>query len=39
MVAPGLGTYSFSDLFEEDTKKRLETIDPERRFWQLREFR
>ena len=36
-MGQGVLAETFTDFFGEDSKKRLETIDPERRVWQLRE--
>jgi hypothetical protein len=36
-MGQGVLADDFSDFFEEETKVRLETIDPNRRVWQLRE--
>ena len=36
-MGQGILTDRFTDFFAEDQKKRLETIDPERKVWQLRE--
>ncbi|MCL0094505.1 hypothetical protein M1N58_01210 [Dehalococcoidales bacterium] len=36
-MGQGLLASKFTDFFEQEAKKRLETIDPERRVWQLRE--
>ena len=36
-MGQGVLAETFTDFFGEDSKKRLETIDPERKVWQLRE--
>ena len=36
-MGQGVLAETFTDFFGQDSKKRLETIDPERRVWQLRE--
>ncbi len=36
-MGQGVLAETFTDFFGQDSKKRLETIDPERKVWQLRE--